>query len=125
MREHTHTGQILVIPCITVISLVNYSTDPFLQPVDYNLEQEEKYQEYKLTLSQQFTEILQFQTPISRRHLILIRLADHPKELYTCSKKAHFPRRLIPLWEQVTKLVYLLAYLVSSLLFLIPKVKVL
>lgn len=101
------------VPCIVLISLVNVTASQeeqaYLRSIDQgaSLEQvkrlEAQIQDYKLALSQQLTLLLQYKTPITARHLILVRLVEKKEELTKCHGKKYtrYPRRLVSIWEQV------------------------
>lgn len=101
------------VPCIVIISLVNVSStqqEKFYRDVlpqhlhtktlDNDLKQIE---DYKLAVSNQFTKLLQYKTPIQARHLILVRIVQKTDELTKCHGKKYtrYPRRLVSIWEQV------------------------
>ncbi|CAL8072047.1 unnamed protein product [Orchesella dallaii] len=95
------------VPCIVVVSLVNVDAMEGAlyknKPIDQLIQDEKQIQDYKLNLSMQFTQLLQFKTPIQARHLVLVRLVKTKEELTKCHGKKYtkYPRRLVSIWEQV------------------------
>jgi hypothetical protein len=87
-------------PCMLVLSLVNTSNQ--VQMV--GTESEETLDEVKLKQSYQMAKLLQFRTSIHQRYLVLVRFGHSPDEFGQCIKKwpyLKYPRRLVPIWEQV------------------------
>ncbi|CAG7824361.1 unnamed protein product [Allacma fusca] len=75
-------------PCVTVVSVVNAT--------DMNFD--------KMWISGQLSQLLQYNTPVRNRHLILVRLAKEYDELFNCNTfkgSSDFPTRKMPLWEML------------------------
>lgn len=88
-----------ILHCFLLLSLVNTTQ----QAKEMERMNGTEMQEKKLQLSLEITKLLQFKSPVYQRTLVLVRFGERSEEFGNCRKTIYqkYPRRLVPLWEQV------------------------
>jgi hypothetical protein len=88
-----------ILHCILIVSIVNTSSET--QQLEKSSLEEVQRRKFDYTL--QMANLLQFKTPVNQRILILVRFGESQKDFGQCKKSIYqkYPRRLVPIWEQV------------------------